>query len=245
MEKNSQQSFEEWQNIIQSSKFHAVKQQFQQNLLSWFEKHGRDLPWRKTHDPFEILVSELMLQQTQVERVMEYWPRFLARFPNFKSVAESTEEEVIVLWEGLGYYNRARNLHKLAKVIQDQYGGIFPTDRDEILKLPGIGEYTAGAIMSFALLIRAPIVDTNVIRVYSRVFLKNQTQKEESNNTLQKIFWLLADSLTPMENFWEYNQGIMDFGAIQCMVDKPKCNICPMRTFCRYYQRSSLQKFIK
>jgi A/G-specific adenine glycosylase len=232
-----------WQKTVQTEPFLRIKLQFQDRLLQWFAKKGRDLPWRKTRDPFAILVSELMLQQTQVDRVLEYWPRFLNKLPTFKAVAEAKEEDVLALWEGLGYYNRARNLKKLAKEIQDKYNGQFPTERDQILDLPGIGEYTAGAVMTFALEKRAPIVDTNVDRVYTRVFMhpiKGLTDREQ-----EKIQWLLAEVLTPDQHFGEYNQGIMDFGAMQCTPDKPSCASCPMREFCRYYQQQSLTRFLK
>jgi A/G-specific adenine glycosylase len=230
-----------WYNRVQTLEFHQKSIHFQTLLLEWFAKFGRDLPWRKTHDPYQILVSELMLQQTQVDRVLEYWPRFLARFPDFRSVAKATEAEVIQLWEGLGYYNRARNLRYLAIEIQNKYGGRFPEKKEEILALPGIGDYTRGAIMSFALNKWAPIVDTNVNRVYSRMFLF--LEKKIGDREKEKILWLLADYLTPKTQFWEYNQGIMDFGSIQCLGDKPLCGRCPMQKDCKYYQHSSLRRF--
>jgi A/G-specific adenine glycosylase len=237
-----------WQQLVQSSDFQPRISQFQTALVKWFEENGRELPWRNTHDPYMILVSELMLQQTQVERVLEFWPRFLGRFPTLQSVAEATEEEVIKYWEGLGYYNRARNLLKLAQEVLVRYEGKFPTTKKEILALPGIGEYTAGAVMSFALKQRAPIVDTNVDRVYSRVFLTKcpKDALPVTNTQREKILWLLAEVLTPQEKFWEYNQGIMDLGATICKPEKPQCGSCPIhgvKGLCSYYSNQSLSRF--
>jgi A/G-specific adenine glycosylase len=233
----------DWQEKVQQEPFLAEKEHFVTHLLAWFEAHGRDLPWRQTRDPYAILVSELMLQQTQVSRILEYYPRFLAQFPDFASLANATEEEVVAAWEGLGYYNRARNFRKLAIEITEKFGGIFPQEKDTIEALPGIGKYTAGAVQTFALGIRAPIVDTNVNRVLSRVFL---TAKEASQakNAMEKIMWVLSEALLPEDRFWDFNQGIMDFGAMQCM-PKPRCNTCPMKPICRYYKRNSLLRFVK
>jgi A/G-specific adenine glycosylase len=222
-----------------------VKKHFVANLLAWFEEHGRDLPWRETRDPYKILVSELMLQQTQVSRILEYYPRFLEKFPDFATLAHATEEEVVAAWEGLGYYNRARNFYKLAIEVTEKYGGQFPRDKETILTLPGIGEYTAGAVLTFALGIRAPIVDTNVDRVLSRVFISQKDLHEfTTKGQKEKILWIISEALLPEEHFWEFNQAIMDFGAMQC-TPKPHCNICPMKSICRYYNQNSLTRFLK
>lgn len=213
-------------------------------MLDWFEKNGRDLPWRKTRDPYKILLSELMLQQTQVDRVKEFYRKFLNRFPDFQSVAEADEKEILEYWEGLGYYNRARNLQKTAKLIVEKYKNQFPTDKDAILALPGLGKYTVGAVMTFALNIRQPIVDTNVDRVISRVFLPKKLLDQIGKTEYSKILWLLSERLLPDENFWEFNQGIMDFGAIQCTALKPRCKSCPFSSFCRYYANNSLSRFL-
>jgi len=232
-----------WKENIHSKRFSTLKNTFQKQLVDWFKQNGRDLPWRKTRDPYAILVSELMLQQTQVDRVAkDYYHQFLARFPTFESIAQAQEEEVIQKWEGLGYYNRAKNLHKLAKEIMEKYHGKFPHTREEILALPGIGEYTAGAVMTFALNLKAPIVDTNVDRVYTRVFLHPPNKLTE--NQKSKILWLLAEQLLPDSEYWEFNQGIMDLGAMICKTPVPVCHNCPMRSICQYYAKSSLTRFL-
>lgn len=234
-------NFEIWQHFLESPEFDEIKAKFQSGLIEWFSHNGRDLPWRKTRDPYKILVSELMLQQTQVDRVVDFYHRFIKALPTFADVASAEEELLLELWEGLGYYNRVRNLQKTAKIIQEKYSGVFPQDREDILNLPGIGEYTAGAVMTFALEKRAPIVDTNVNRVISRIFLS--TSRIETASQLEKILWLLSESLLPKEKFWDFNQGIMDFGAIQCIPRKPRCNSCFSKSFCNYYQRNSLSRF--
>jgi A/G-specific adenine glycosylase len=184
-----------------------------------------------------------MLQQTQVDRVArDYYSQFLTKFPSFASIASASEEDIVAQWEGLGYYNRARNLHKLAQEIMTTYHGQFPTDREKILALPGIGEYTTGAVMTFALNLRAPLVDTNVDRVYSRIFL--YPGKDLTENQKNKILWLLAESLLPDFEYWEFNQGIMDFGAMICITPNPLCVQCPMKAICQHYRKSSLTRFL-
>jgi len=232
-----------WERRVQTRHFNNIRKSFQKDLIAWFSTAQRDLPWRKTHDPYKIMVSELMLQQTQVDRVVDFYEKFINTLPTFETVANADESLLLELWGGLGYYNRVRNLQKTAKIILGQYHGNFPTTKEEILKLPGIGEYTAGAIMSFALNQREPIVDTNVDRVYSRVFLSEKQLSSAPKSVREKIMWLLSDALTPYENFWDYNQGIMDFGAIHCKNDKPLCNTCPFQDFCKYYQDHSLTRF--
>ncbi len=232
-----------WKQRIQTPEFQINVSMFQNGLLRWFNRHQRDLPWRKTHDPYKILLSELMLQQTQVDRVIDFYHKFLERFPTFRSVAEAEEAEIIKYWEGLGYYNRARNLQKTAQIVVNEYQGVFPTDKKEIRALPGLGEYTVGAVMSFALNIRAPIVDTNVDRVLSRVFLSYIHNNHLSSTEKSKILWLISETVLPEKKFWEFNQGIMDFGAIQCTPVKPKCNSCPFKDFCLHYKRNSLSRF--
>ncbi len=236
----------EWQESVRLEPFLSKKTHFVTNLLEWFSQHGRDLPWRQTRDPYKILVSELMLQQTQVSRILEYYPRFLEKFPDFASLARATEEEVVAAWEGLGYYNRARNFHKLAIEVTEKYAGQFPRDKEVILTLPGIGEYTAGAVLTFALGIRAPIVDTNVDRVLSRIFLSHgELQDFKTKGQKEKVMWAISEALLPEEQFWEFNQAIMDFGAIQCTTPKPHCDTCPMKPICIYYKQNSLTRFLK
>ncbi len=214
---------------------------FQKTLVTWFEKHGRDLPWRKTRNPYHILVSEFMLQQTQVVRVeKEYYFQFLEKFPTFQDLANASEEEVLQAWEGLGYYNRAKNLHKIAKIIVSEYNGEFPTDYNKILNLPGIGKYTAGAILSFAFNLDYPIVDTNVDRIIKRVFLHKH--KINSPAKLEKTIWEITEKILLRSNAWTFNQAILDLGALICIAKKPNCNICPMRPICQYYQTKISKK---
>lgn len=209
---------------------------FQQTLIQWFKKHGRDLPWRKTQDPYHILVSEFMLQQTQVVRVaQDYFHQFLVRFPSLQALAEADEASVLEAWAGLGYYNRAKNLHKLAKIIVTEFHGVFPQNYDQILNLPGIGKYTAGAILSFAFNLDFPIVDTNVYRILKRVFL--QDLKELSPTQLEKTIWALSEQLLVKGDAWTFNQAILDLGALICIAQKPRCTKCPIRTICQYYQK--------
>jgi len=210
------------------------KQLFARTLLYWFRRHGRDLPWRRTRDPYKILVSEIMLQQTQVERVKEYYHRFLGRFPTVNDLASATEEGVVKAWDGLGYYNRARNLYKTAKTVVEKYNGVFPGSVEELADLPGIGRYTAGAIMSFAFLKHAPILDTNVKRVLERVFVK---RVHSSPAKQERRLWKLADAIISPTTVWEINQAMMDFGATICSAKNPKCPICPMRSFCIEYEK--------
>ena len=203
-------------------------------LLHWFRRFGRDLSWRRTRDPYKILVSEIMLQQTQVERVKKYYHRFLEEFPTVESLAESTEAEVLKVWDGLGYYNRARNLRKTALAVCNDYGGEFPDSVEALASLPGIGKYTAGAIVSFAFVLPAPILDTNVKRVLERIFVK---RKHSSPAKQERRLWKLAESVITPRTVWEINQALMDFGAQICTAKNPKCPHCPMRSFCVENQR--------
>ncbi len=207
---------------------------FAQTLLNWFRRHGRDLPWRRTRNPYKILVSEIMLQQTQVDRVKDFYARFLEQFPTVQQLASATENAVIEAWNGLGYYNRARNLHKTAQTVMEKYDGEFPDSVDELAALPGIGRYTAGAIMSFAFLKHAPILDTNVKRVLERVFVK---RIHSSSTKQERRLWKLAETIISPTTVWETNQAMMDFGAIICTAQSPKCQLCPMRAFCIEYER--------
>jgi len=208
----------------------ANAQAFTRKLLRWWSRAARDLPWRRTRDPYRVLVSEFMLQQTQVSRVEEYYPRFLKRFPDLGSLARARPKAVREAWEGLGYYARARNLHELAK----QVSGVrcqVPDDPDELLKLPGVGPYTAGAIASFAYEKPVPAVDTNVSRVYRRVFFGRGERGEVRSGAV----WDLARMLTPRngKRAWKYNQAVMELGALICVARKPRCPECPVRPVCR------------
>jgi A/G-specific adenine glycosylase len=200
---------------------------FRRSLLRWYARHGRDLPWRRTRDPYEILVSEIMLQQTQVKRVLEYYPRFLARYPTAEELGSASEAAVREAWEGLGYYRRAENLRRAAREVAERHGGRFPEAPDELMQLPGIGRYTAGAVASFAFGADAAILDTNAARVLARVF--GSGRKRQRNARL----WALAAAAIPPGRAYPFNQGIMDLGATICTARRPACPRCPVRRACR------------
>jgi len=215
-----------------------VKTTFTRRLLAWWARAARDLPWRQTRDPYRVLVSEFMLQQTQVSRVAEYYPRFLKRFPDLETLARAKPRAVREAWEGLGYYARARNLHSLANQVAgkgDAGDGVptLPDDPAELIKLPGIGPYTAGAVASFAYERPVPAVDTNVARVITRFFLGNSRQRRSGNR--QRLIWSLAAALVPKtgKRAWKFNQAIMELGALICVARKPKCPQCPVRPVCK------------
>jgi A/G-specific adenine glycosylase len=193
---------------------------FTRKLLAWYKRNARVLPWRQTRNPYAILVSEFMLQQTQVSRVVEYFPRFMARFPTVASLAAARPKAVMEQWDGLGYYARARNLHKLAKRVAET-GDRIPDDPEDLRTLPGVGRYTAGAVACFAYEKPVPTVDTNVRRVLERAFGS-------------KDVWKLAEQLVPKkgERAWRFNQALMELGALVCTARKPKCPECPVKGDC-------------
>lgn len=201
--------------------------EFANTIISWFQENGRALPWRETKDPYAIWLSEIILQQTRIAQGWEYWERFMAQYPKVEDLAAASEDEVLRLWQGLGYYSRARNLHAAAKQIVAL--GEFPDTLEDIKSLKGVGDYTAAAIGSFAFDIPAAVVDGNVYRVLSRYFgidtPINSTQGK-------KEFAALAQSLIPASDAAAYNQGMMDFGAIQCTPQSPKCLLCPLAETC-------------
>jgi A/G-specific adenine glycosylase len=206
------------------------KRQFQQRLQQWYYRQGRDLPWRRTTDPYAILVSEVMLQQTQVERVREYYQRFLQRFPSIPSLAAAPLEEVLAVWQGLGYYQRARHLHQAAQHIVAHHHGIFPNTFVEVAALPGVGRYTAGAVLCFAFGQRLPILDTNVQRVLERVFVRRRAKRPSA---MQKRLWQLATEVLPEgKAAWVINQAMMDLGATVCAARNPQCAQCCLQTVC-------------
>ena len=204
--------------------------EFSRRLRSWFRRNGRDLPWRRTRDPYRVLVSELMLQQTQVSRVVDYYERFLERFPTLNHVAEAPERKVLASWEGLGYYARARNLHSLARRVTRD-GGPLPSDPATLRMLPGIGAYTAGAVASFAYQRRAPLVDTNVARVLHRAFAPALNPK---STEAQRLGWRLAEQLLPRTGraSWAHNQALMELGALVCTARARHCERCPVARLC-------------
>ncbi len=209
-------------------------QAFRRKLLAWYADTARDLPWRRTRDPYHVLVSEVMLQQTQVSRVTEYFPRFLARFPDLSSLARARPSAVRDAWDGLGYYARARNLHALAKqVTRGEHGGTLPSDPIALERLPGVGQYTAGAVASFAYERPVPAVDTNVARVISRAFFDGS--RTPVAGARAQAVWDVAGTLVPRagQRAWKFNQAIMELGALLCVARRPRCPQCPVRTDCR------------
>jgi A/G-specific adenine glycosylase len=204
---------------------------FRLRLLGWFRRNGRDLPWRRTRDPYRILVSEVMLQQTQVERVRGYYRRFLREYPTIRDLAAAEPARVRESWDGLGYYARARNLHAAARTVAERHQGKFPQRLEEIMALPGVGRYTAGAVVSFAYARPAPILDTNVRRVLSRIFVR---RKAARRSALDRRLWALAAAVIPDGQAWAFNQALMDFGALACTARSPRCDSCPLRSLCAF-----------
>ena len=209
---------------------------FQHNLLDWFSSNKRDLPWRKDYSPYKVWVSEIMLQQTQMERGVSYFNRWMRRFPTIESVALAPEDEILNLWEGLGYYRRARNLHKTAKLITNQYDGIFPTDHTTILSLPGIGPYTAAAISSIAFKEPIPVLDANVIRVLSRIF---DVATPVATSSTRKILTDHATYLLSPKHARDFNQALMELGALVC-TKSPVCLQCPLKSLCKALDKGTI-----
>ena len=204
---------------------------FAQRLLAWYEQDGRkNLPWQQDKTPYRVWVSEIMLQQTQVATVIPYYQRFMARFPSVMALAEAPLDEVLHLWTGLGYYARARNLHRAACQVRDEHGGIFPSELEQVMALPGIGRSTAGAILSLALGQRHPILDGNVKRVLTRHLALAGWPGEKA---VEQQLWQWADRLTPKEGVAQYNQAMMDLGASLCSRSKPQCQLCPLADDCQ------------
>jgi A/G-specific adenine glycosylase len=208
----------------------SQKSKIQTKLLKWYQKNGRDLPWRKTKDPYAIWVSEIMLQQTQVPTVIPYYKNFLKSFPTVLYLAKADLSKVLKLWEGLGYYSRARNLHRASQIISNHFHGEIPDQLKDLLTLPGIGRYTAGAILSIAFNKEAPILDGNVKRVLSRLFaITGYPLRGETEGLL----WHLSESLIPKGHASFFNQGLMDLGAMICTPKEPQCPKCPLRNLCK------------
>ena len=206
-------------------------EQFNGAVLAWYDQHGRkDLPWQQGITPYRVWVSEIMLQQTQVSTVLGYFDRFMEALPSVQALAAAAEDEVLHLWTGLGYYTRARNLHKAAKLVVEKHGGEFPRSVEQLAELPGIGRSTAGAIASLSMGLRAPILDGNVKRVLAR-YQAQQGYPGEPKVAAQ--LWQLAEQLTPHERVNHYTQAMMDLGATLCTRSKPSCLLCPVREGCR------------
>lgn len=202
---------------------------FKNILIDWYEDHKRDLPWRHTTDPYKIWLSEIILQQTRVVQGMSYYEAFVSKYPTISDLANASEDEVLTLWKGLGYYSRARNLHYSAKYIMEHHQGVFPTEYKDVLNLKGVGKYTAAAICSFAYKLNYPVVDGNVLRVITRLY--GITDAIDTPSVVKQIY-ALSDSLIDTDRPDQYNQAIMEFGAIQCKAKSPNCETCPFTDDC-------------
>jgi A/G-specific adenine glycosylase len=207
----------------------AVLPRFRRNLTAWYARHARALPWRNSADPYRIWISEIMLQQTTVTAVIPYFERFLNRFPTLAELAAAKEEDVLRLWEGLGYYSRARNIHKAARQIVKERDGEFPDDVAALCELPGIGRYTAGAIASFAFDRRAPLLEANTLRLYCRLLGYRGDPRSAAG---QKLLWDFAERIVPRNHPGLFNQALMELGALVCTPESPDCRQCPVRTSC-------------
>jgi A/G-specific adenine glycosylase len=205
------------------------KKSFQQDLLGWYDKEKRDLPWRRETDPYRIWVSEIMLQQTKVDTVIPYYNNFMEKFPTLQDLADADEEKVLKAWEGLGYYSRARNLHTAVKEVRDEYKGKVPDTEEDIKKLQGVGPYTAGAVLSIAYNVPAPAVDGNVMRVLSRLFtIYDDIGKAAAKNKFEQLIReIIAENRAS-----DFNQAVMELGAVVCTPTSPACLLCPVEQHC-------------
>ncbi|MGD9714569.1 MAG: A/G-specific adenine glycosylase [Thermomicrobiales bacterium] len=211
--------------VNSDQRIHAIRE----GILTWFDRHHRSLPWRETRDPYRILVSEVMLQQTQVDRVLPYYLQFLERFPTVAELATAPTAEVIRSWAGLGYNRRAVNLQRAAQAVMDRHGGKLPRTVTDLKALPGVGDYTAGAVACFAYEADVSFLDTNMKRVLERVWCGPEGSSD--NRTLLG----LADELLPGGDSWRWNQALMEFGALHCTARKPLCGLCPLQASCRSF----------
>ncbi len=210
----------------------AARRVFRDRLLRWYGRHGRDLPWRKTDDPYHILVSEIMLQQTQVDRVVPKYAEWLVKYPSLRALAAAPETDVAATWYPLGYNIRPRRLQTIAREAVERFGGQLPADEATLLSFKGIGAYTAGAIRSFAFGQRAAILDTNVARVLFRVFVGTGNPKAHATT---RHLWTISEALVPRRQVFDFNQALMDLGAMVCVARNPRCLVCPMAKSCRSF----------
>ena len=219
----------------------SVAQKFHFQVLQWFDRHGRkNLPWQKNISPYRVWISEIMLQQTQVATVIPYFEKFMERFPTVQKLAAAEQDDVLHLWSGLGYYSRARNLHKAAKMVVDAFAGEFPRSVDKLTELPGIGLSTAGAIASISMGIRAPILDGNVKRVLARY---RAVEGWPGQSAVAKELWAIAEQYTPEERTADYTQAMMDLGAMICTRTRPSCLLCPLQDCCLAHQANEESRF--
>ena len=215
--------------------------QFQRAVLGWYDRHGRkDLPWQQQITPYRVWVSEIMLQQTQVSTVIPYFERFMHRFPDVQALARAPVDDVLHHWTGLGYYARARNLHKAAQKVVQEFAGEFPADIDALTSLPGVGRSTAGAIASLAMNLRAPILDGNVKRVLARFYAIDGYPGERA---VEQQLWHHAENLTPHTRLRDYTQVMMDLGATLCTRSKPRCDDCPLQKSCRAFADNGMHLY--
>jgi A/G-specific adenine glycosylase len=213
------------------------RKKIQQKLIHWFRRTARPLPWRQTYNPYHVWISEIMLQQTQMERGIDYFNRWIERFPDVASVAKADEQEILKLWEGLGYYARARNLHDAAKRLMERFDGIIPCDPAELQLLPGIGPYTSAAISSIACNTDIAVVDANVLRVYARIFdIDGPVKTGATRNRIEQ----LASEMLPQGQARVFNQALMDFGGVICLPKSPKCSSCPICEGCLALMRGTV-----
>ncbi|OUX36713.1 MAG: A/G-specific adenine glycosylase [Kiritimatiellaceae bacterium TMED266] len=217
-----------------------LNEAIQHQLLPWFDQNQRMMPWRKRRTPYRVWISELMLQQTRVAQAIPYYQRFMRRFPSLKKLAEASQSEVLKAWEGLGYYSRARNLHKAAQIIRDQHSGRFPCDPQEISKLPGVGPYTTAAIGSLAFNLNLAVVDGNVMRVLARL---RMIEDDIAQPSTKKKFQKLADQLLVKGEAGKFNEALMELGATVCLPQNPSCDVCPLSTACQAKLLDDVSRF--
>lgn len=215
-------------------------QKITEELITWYQENKRDLPWRHTKNPYYIWISEIMLQQTRVEAVKEYYARFIKKLPTLKDLAEIDEDELLKLWEGLGYYSRVRNMRKTAKILVENGKRNLPNNKEELLSLPGIGEYTAGAILSIAYDIPTIAIDGNVYRVIGRVY---EIDASISKPAIYKVYFKILEKLLPKENAGCFTQSFMDLGSLICTPKNPKCEICPLNKKCGAYKKNTQELY--
>lgn len=216
----------------------AWRRAFRRRLRAWYDRHARDLPWRRTPDPYAIWLSEIMLQQTQIATVAPYFARFLQAFPTIADLARADEHDVLRLWEGLGYYRRARQLHRAAQIIMREHDGHFPREMDAVRRLPGIGRYTAGAVLSIAFDLHAPILEANTVRLFSRLL---GYCGDAASTAGQTLLWAMAEAVLPRRAAGRFNQALMELGGTVCQPQQPQCERCPAATLCRANQEGIQQ----
>ena len=218
----------------------TCRRALRRRLLKWYDAHARDLPWRRrADDPYAVWLSEIMLQQTQVATVRAYFERFIKRLPTIETLARADEHEVLRLWEGLGYYRRARQLHGAAKIIVQEHGGRFPRDPEVVRRLPGVGRYTAGAILSIAFDARQPIIEANTLRLHSRLLGYVGDPRSTEG---QRLLWAMAEILLPRRGVGRFNQALMELGSEICTAKSPRCDACPLAPLCRANQQGRQQE---